>query len=182
MEKVFPRPSLPADFWDALRASQHLWWRSAWRERSARDQLVYLVPHKCVESYLFRNFARVARHISLPLKRPSIEESMGCAALPLLCVSCFGSRLWNDANNGLWVQVYIGWPASCAGHLEWDAYEFQQLWYISLLPCAMVRALDLSVLLGGHANYDEPTYLILIVGSIEWSMRPIANNRRPKGR
>lgn len=124
--------------------------------------------------------ARVSRYVPLLPKYMFIKVGMGCAALLSTRVSCFGSWLQNGANCGLRVFMYTGWVVSCARHLLWDADENQQLWCFSLVLCATIISLNLSVFSGSQANADSLTRLILIAKFIQWITVLIANSLRPK--
>lgn len=107
MDEVYARPSIPLDFHNISKKSQYSWRLLAPLERCARDKLENTIPDECAQAYAFTDFATTTRYVLLSPTWSSTEVPTGRAAFLPACVSYLRSRLWDDANHGLWVLVYI---------------------------------------------------------------------------
>ena len=71
------------------------------------------------------------------------------------CITYVGSRLKQDVTSGWWVVAYSEYVARVAVFALQEVYETQRIWRFSKRVSRYMRQLDLSLVLGSRANYDE---------------------------
>ena len=124
-------------------------------ERRFRRRTGYLVPYQCVEAENLTSQARSSRYVAQTPHREMIEVwNYAHVELPP-CNTYVGSRLKQDVTSGWWVVAYSEYIAPMAVFALQEIYETQRIWRFSKRVCRYMRQLDLSLILGFRANYDE---------------------------
>lgn len=154
MDKIYARPSLPAEFGNVTKGAEVLRWRSNRLERWARHQLGCLVAYECVEVDIFTDFVRAFGYVPLLSKRFFVKVLLRNAALLSSYIQYSGSSLCKEASNKLWIFL-IRNALHLALVIFWGTHMITSNSRISVLFIAKLSKLETySCLL---AVYPMPT-------------------------
>ena len=137
-------------------------------ERRFRLRTGYLLPYQCVEADKLTSQSRSTRYVSQTPHWEMIEVSnYAHVELPPF-ITYVGSRLRQDVTSGWWVAAYSEYVARMAVFALQAVYETQRIWRFSKRVCRHVRQLDLSLVLGSRANYDELLKYVAPIEEFNW--------------
>ncbi|CAN8075293.1 unnamed protein product [Agarophyton chilense] len=173
----FRRPLLRADFRFLHKRDIPYWDYPRW-ERRTRSRLGYLVPYKMIEIDRFRRNARVGRYVALPEQWAEIESPGACPVELSPAITYIGSALINDPFSGYWTVGFSDFIAKMAAYILWGTYHTYRVWYMSPTARRYARQLNLSLVLGFRAKYDEFLLLVDLIDSTDWHGIPLEQSAR----
>lgn len=149
-------------------------WTSTVRiERRFRSRLGVLVPWHNDEAEFIKNTQLPHRYIRLPTWWSRWEVPQGCWADLGPTPAYLGTRIIQDPSSGWWSVVLTEWVTHVAAFLLWEVYDTHRLWWIPYMVLESILYLDLSIPLGGAANYAEVRDLMEVLSRVSWNDVPV---------
>ena len=137
-------------------------------ERRFRRRTGYLVPYRCVQAAKLTSQARSSRYVAQTPHWEMIEVSnYAHVELPPF-ITYVGSRLKQDVTSGWWIVTYSEYVARMGVFALQEVYETQRIWRFSKRVCRYMRQLDLSLVSGSRAKYDELLKYVALIEEFNW--------------
>lgn len=121
------------------------------------------------------------RYVPLPRIWADYEVCQGCYIELPPSITYIGSRLCNNSFSGWWSVFLTEWVACAAAFLVLEVYDQYRLWFLPPSVRTSIRALYLSVILGGGGIQNEVISLLDAMDQVHWNAVPIPWIRRQQG-